>query len=104
MNILAAGLQTTTGQSAAIDCGGAGTLRAQVTVTATAGAGAVVATIQTSHDAGVTDAWRTAGAAFASINSAVSSPYQVMVIDRFVRVNYAISGTSVTFDVHGEAV
>lgn len=108
VTLLAATALTVTGQSTAIDVGGAGTLRAQVQVSVITGSATptVTATIQTSHDAGVTDAWRTAGAAFGAITTVSNSPYQSFAVDRYVRVSYVISGTtpSLTTAVVGEAV
>ena len=107
VTVLASGALTTTGTSSAIDVGGAGTLRAQVQVSAVSGTTpSVTVTIQTSHDAGVTDAWRTAGAAFSAITTVSNSPWQAMVVDRYVRVSYTVSGTtpSLTTAVVGEAV
>lgn len=107
VTVLASGALTTTGQSAAIDVGGAGTLRAQVQVSAVSGTTpSVTVTIQTSHDAGSTDAWRTAGAAYSALTSVSNSPYQCFVVDRYVRVAYTVSGTtpSLTTTVVAEAV
>jgi hypothetical protein len=107
VTVLASGALTTTGTSAAVDVGGAGTLRAQVVVSAVSGTTpSVTVTIQTSHDAGATDAWRTAGAAYSAITAAGSSPWQCFAVDRYVRVSYAVSGTtpSLTTSVVGEAV
>jgi uncharacterized protein YfaA (DUF2138 family) len=107
VTVLASGAVTATGTSAGIDVGGAGTLRAQVQVTAATGTSpSLTVTIQTSHDAGATDAWRTAGAAYGALTAAGNSPYQCFVVDRYVRVSYAVSGTTpnITFSVVGEAV
>ena len=107
VTVLASGALTTTGASAAIDVGGAATLRAQVVVSAVSGTTpSVTVTIQTSHDAGATDAWRTAGSAYGAITTASSSPWQCFAVDRYVRVSYTVSGTtpSLTTSVVGEAV
>jgi hypothetical protein len=107
VTVLASGALTASGQSAAVDVGGAGVLRAQVVVSAATGTTpSITATIQTSHDAGVADAWRTAGAAYTAITAAGSSPWQSFAVDRYVRVSYVISGTtpSLTTSVVGEAV
>lgn len=107
VTVLASGALTASGQSSAIDVGGAATLRCQVVVSAVSGTSpSATVTIQTSHDAGATDAWRTAGAAFGALTSASSSPWQCFAVDRYVRVSYAISGTtpSLTTSVVGEAV
>jgi hypothetical protein len=107
VTVLASGALTTTGQSAAIDVGGAGTLRTQVQVSAVSGTTpSITVTIQTSHDAGVLDAWRTAGAAYGAITTVSNSPWQSYAVDRYVRVSYVISGTtpSLTTTVVGEAV
>lgn len=107
VTVLGSGALTTTGQSSAIDVGGAGTLRAQVQVSAVSGTTpSVTVTIQTSHDAGVADAWRTAGSAFSAITSVANSPWQCFAVDRYVRVSYTVSGTtpSLTTTVVGEAV
>ena len=107
VTVLASGSVTATGNSTGVDVGGAGTLRAQVVVTAATGTTpSLTCTIQTSHDNGATDAWRTAGAAYTALTAAGSSPYQAMVVDRYVRVSYVVSGTTpnITFSVVGEAV
>lgn len=108
LTVLASGALTTTGQSAAIDVGGAGTLRTQVQVSAITGTATptVTVTMQTSHDAGVTDAWRTAGVAYGAITTVSNSPWQCYAVDRYVRVSYVVSGTtpSLTTTVVGEAV
>lgn len=107
VTILASAALTASGQSAAVDVGGAGVLRAKVQVTAVAGTTpSITPTIQTSHDAGVTDPWRTAGAAYTALTAVGSSPYQSFAVDRYIRVSYVISGTtpSLTTTVVGEAV
>lgn len=99
---------TATGTTTGMDVGGLPTLRAQVRVTNVTGGTSptVTVTVQTSHDNGVADAWRTAGAAFAALDAVGNSPYQCFVVDRYVRVSYAITGTptGITFSVEGEAV
>lgn len=102
VTVLASGTVAATGQSAGVDVGGAGTLRAQINVTAVTGT--LTVTIQTSHDNGVTDAWRTAGAAYSGITTVSSSPWQSFAVDRYVRVSYVVVTGPVTFSVLGEAV
>lgn len=107
VTLLASTALTTTGTTTGQDVGGTGTLRCQVVVSAVSGTSpSVTVTVQTSHDNGATDAWRTAGAAFSAITSATSSPWQSFAVDRYVRVSYAVSGTtpSLTTSVVGEAV
>lgn len=107
VTVLASGAVTATGTSTGIDVGGAGTLRAQVVVTAATGTTpSLTVTIQTSHDNGATDTWRTAGAAYTALTAAGSSPYQCFTVDRYVRASYAVSGTTpnITFSIVGEAV
>lgn len=107
VTVLASGAVTTTGTSTGVDVGGAATLRAQVQVSAATGTSpSLTVTVQTSHDNGSTDAWRTAGAAYTALTAAGNSPYQCFVVDRYVRVSYTVSGTtpSITFAVVGEAV
>lgn len=107
VTVLASGAVTATGTSTGIDVGGAGTLRAQVQVSAATGTTpSLTVTIQTSHDNGSTDAWRTAGAAYSALTAAGNSPYQCFAVDRYVRVSYVVSGTTpnITFAVAGEAV
>lgn len=107
VTVLASGAITATGQSAAIDVGGAGTLRTQVQVSAVSGTSpSITVTMQTSHDAGATDPWRTAGAAYSALTSVSNSPWQCYAVDRYVRVSYSVSGTtpSLTTTVVGEAV
>lgn len=108
VTLLAATALTATGTSTGKDVGGAGTLRCQVRVTAVSGTSTptVTVTVQTSHDNGVADAWRTAGAAYTGITAIGVSPYQSFAVDRYVRVSYVVSGTtpSLTTAVVGEAV
>lgn len=107
VTLLASTALTTTGTSTAMDVGGAGTLRCQVQVSAVSGTTpSITVTVQTSHDAAATDAWRTAGAAFSAVTTVANSPYQSFAVDRYVRVSYVISGTtpSLTTAVVGEAV
>lgn len=107
VTVLASGAVTASGQSSAIDVSGAGTLRCQVQVSAVSGTSpSITVTVQTSHDAGATDAWRTAGSAFSALTSASNSPWQSFAVDRYVRVSYTVSGTtpSLTTTVVGEAV
>jgi hypothetical protein len=106
VTLLAATALTVTGQTTGMDVGGADTLRCQVQVSAVSGTTpSITVTVQTSHDNGVTDAWRTAGAAYGAITTVSNSPYQCFVIDRYVRVSYVISGTtpSLTTAVVAEA-
>lgn len=108
--LLASGVVTATGTSTGMDVGGAGTLRAQVQVTNITGGTSptLTVTIQTSHDNGATDAWRTAAATavYSAINSVSNSPWANFTVDRYVRVSYAVTGspTGITFAVVGEAV
>lgn len=107
VTLLASTALTASGNTAGMDVGGFGTLRCQVQVSAASGTTpSLTVTVQTSHDNGVTDAWRTAGAAFGAITAAGNSPWQVFAVDRYVRVSYAVSGTtpSLTTAVVGEAV
>lgn len=107
VTVLAAGALTATGNSAGVDVGGAGTLRAQVVVSAVSGTTpSITPKIQTSHDNGATDPWRDASAAYTALTAVSSSPFQSFVVDRYVRVSYTISGTtpSLTVAVVGEAV
>lgn len=107
VTILAATALTATGQSAPVDVGGVGVLRAKVVVSAVSGTTpSITPKIQTSHDAGATDPWRDASAAYTALTAAGSSPYQSFVVDRYIRVAYTISGTtpSLTVSVAGEAV
>lgn len=105
--LLASGALTATGTTTGMDVGGAGTLRVQVQVSAVSGTSpSITVTVQTSHDNGATDSWRTAGAAFSALTTATNSPWQSMVIDRYVRLSYVVSGTtpSLTTAVVAEAV
>lgn len=108
VTLLDSGTVTATGTSTGVDVGGAPTLRAQVRVTNVTGGSSpsLTVTIQTSHDNGATDTWRTAGAAYTAITATGNSPYQCFVVDRYVRVSYAVAGspTGITFAVVGEAV
>lgn len=74
--------------------------------TATGSTPSVTVNIQTSHDDGVTDAYRTVGS-FPAQTAAGSSNWQSFVgLDRYVRASWTVSGTtpSITFGVTGEAV
>ena len=107
VTVLASGALTTSGNSSGMDVGGAGTLRCQVQVSAVSGTTpSVTVTVQTSHDNGATDAWRTAGSAFGALTAVGNSPWQAFAVDRYVRVSYTVSGTtpSLTTTVVGEAV
>ena len=81
--------------------------RGQVTVTAASGTTpSLTVNVQTSHDNGATDAWRTV-ASFAALTAAGSSPWNDFAgLDRWVRATWTITGTtpSFTFGVAGEAV
>lgn len=107
VTLLASTALTTTGTTSAMDVSGAGTLRCQVQVSAVSGTSpSVTVTVQTSHDGGVSDAWRTAGSAFSALTSVSNSPWQCFAVDRYVRLSYTVSGTtpSLTTAVVGEAV
>lgn len=107
VTVLASGAVTASGNSSGMDVGGAGTLRCQVQVSAVSGTSpSITVTVQTSHDNGASDAWRTAGSAFGALTSVSNSPWQCFAVDRYVRVSYTVSGTtpSLTTTVVGEAV
>lgn len=107
VTLLASTALTASGNTAGQDVGGAATVRCQVVVSAVSGTSpSVTVTVQTSHDNGATDPWRTAGSAFAAMTAAGSSAWQQFAVDRFVRVSYSVSGTtpSLTTSVVGEAV
>jgi len=83
-----------------------GTLRAALAVTAASGTTpSLTVTVQTSYDAGSSDAWRTV-AAFTAATAAGTERKSFPGLDRYVRLNYTVSGTnpSITFGVSGEIV
>lgn len=83
-----------------------GTLRAALTVTAVSGTTpSLTATVQTSYDAGATDPWRAVGS-FTAATAAGTQRESFPGLDRYVRLNYVVSGTtpSITFGVSGEIV
>lgn len=81
--------------------------RGQLAVTAASGATpSMTVSVQTSHDNGVADPWRTVGS-YAAATAAATSAWQNFVgLDVFVRASWTVSGTtpSFTFGVVGEAV
>lgn len=82
-------------------------LRAVAAVTAISGTTpSITVNIQTSHDDGAADAYRTI-ASFPAQTTVSSSAWQSFAgLDRYVRATWTVSGTtpSVTFGVSGEAV
>lgn len=107
LTLVAAGtVATATGTSTAVEVDNKGTARLALVVSAASGTTpSMTATVQTSFDSGSTDAWRSVGA-FTAITAAGTERKSFPGLDRFVRVSYAISGTtpSFTFGVTGEAV
>jgi hypothetical protein len=81
--------------------------RGQSIVTAASGGTpSLTVNIQTSHDAGATDAWRTI-ASFTAQTAANTSAWQDFVgLDRYIRATWTVSGStpSFTFGVVGEAL
>lgn len=98
---------TATGVGTAYELDDKDEYRGQVAVTAVSGTSpSLTVNVQTSHDNGVTDAWRTV-ASFPAVTSVSSTAWQVFAgLDRWVRASYTVSGTtpSITFGVAGEAV
>lgn len=99
---------TADANGAAINIGNKGTLRAQVVVTAVSGTSpSDTITIETSHDAGATDAWRTV-AAFSAVTAAGSSAFKSFPgLDRYIRAKHVVTGSAtptLTLGVFGEAV
>lgn len=62
--------------------------------------------IQTSHDDGGTDAWRTVASFTAQTAAGASAWKNFGPLDRYVRATWTVSGTtpSITFGVSGEIV
>lgn len=81
--------------------------RGQSAVSAVSGTSpSITVSVQTSHDAGATDTWRTV-ASFTAQTAVGTSAWQDFVgLDRYVRAAWSVSGTtpSITFGVVGEAV
>lgn len=97
---------TATGTSAPVRLDNKGVARLSIDVTAASGTSpSLTATVQTSADSGVNDPWRTV-AAFAAATAVSTERKSFAGLDRFVRVSYAVSGTtpSLTLGITGEAV
>lgn len=96
---------TATGSGPTLELDNRNTLRVQSVVTAVSGTSpSVTVQLQTSHD-GAT--WASLGSAFTAQTAANDSGVKLFSpIDRFVRANYTVTGTtpSLTFGVYGEAV
>lgn len=77
------------------------------TVTAATGTTpSLTVNIQTSHDDGATDAYRTIASFTAQTAAGASGWKSFPGLDRFVRASWTVSGTtpSITFGVSGEAI
>lgn len=97
---------TATGTGTAVELDDKAQVRMQSVVAAVAGTTpSLTVNIQTSHDNGATDSWRTV-ASFTAQTAAGSSPFAEFDIDRWVRATWTVSGTtpSITFGVAGEAI
>lgn len=98
---------TASGAGAAVEIDNRGEYRGQVVVAAASGTTpSMTVAVQTSHDGGVSDPWRTL-ASFPAVTAAGSTAYQSFPgLDRFVRASWTVSGTtpSFTFGIPGETV
>jgi len=98
---------TASGSGAGIEVEGRSEFRGTCAVTAASGTTpSLTVSVQTSHDNGASDAWRTV-ASFPAQTAVGASAWQSFAgIDRFVRASWVVSGTtpSLTFGVAGEAV
>lgn len=98
---------TASADSPSVNIGNKGTLRANVIVTAASGTTpSDTITIQTSHDNGVVDPWRTV-AAFSAVTAAAVGDFKSFAgCDRWIRAHHVVTGTtpSLTLSVVGEAI
>jgi hypothetical protein len=102
ITLLASAARTASGVSDVYEVGDKGTLRLDLDVTAVSGSGTVHCQVETRKAAGSGD-WRVVDAF--PVQSATGTTRRAMSgCDRFVRVVYTITGTSVTFSLTGEAV
>jgi hypothetical protein len=86
------GTVSATTNGTALETGGYSTVRVDVTTSAPSGSPSVIVNVQTSKDAGVTDAWRTI-ASTSALTTATTARLSVAGLDRFVRTQAAFSGT-----------
>jgi hypothetical protein len=97
---------TATGNGAGIELNNKGTFNGQVIVTAASGTTpSDTIAIQTSHDNGVLDPWRTI-ASFPAVTAVGSSVWKGFSgVDRWIRATHTVTGTtpSLTLSVVGEA-
>lgn len=106
VTVQASTTKTATGTSTPVELDDKGTLRLSLTSSAVSGTTpSMTVTMQTSLDAGVTDAWRSLGA-FTAQTAAGTERKSFPGADRYVRASWVISGTtpSFTFSIDGEAV
>lgn len=102
ITLLISALRSASGVSDTYEVGDRGTLRLDLDVSAVSGSGTVHCQIETRPLYGSGD-WRVVDAF--PVQSAAGSVRRTMAgCDRFVRVVYTITGTSVTFSLTGEAV
>lgn len=98
---------TATGTGTAIKVDNKNQFRGVSNVTAVSGTTpSLTVNIQTSHDNGVTDAWRTVASFTAQTATGASAWKNFGPLDRWVRPSWTVSGTtpSITFGVSGEIV
>ncbi len=96
--------RTTSGSGPAVAVGASNTVRAQLNVTAATGTTpSMTVTIETSADGST--GWTSVGA-FSAVTTATTARKVASALDRFIRVSWAITGTtpSFTFNVSGELV
>lgn len=108
VNLLPAGtVATASGNGAGIEVEGRSEFRGSCAVTTASGTTpSLTVSVQTSHDNGASDAWRTVGSFPAQTATGATAWQSFAGIDRFIRASWVISGTnpSLTFGVTGEAV
>jgi hypothetical protein len=102
VSILVSAPRTASGVSDTYEVGDRATLRLDLDVTAVSGSGTLHCQVETRKASGSGD-WRVVDAF--PVQSATGTTRRAMSgCDRFVRVVYTITGTSVTFSLTGEAV
>jgi hypothetical protein len=97
---------TATGTGTAVELDNKGDVRADLVITAASGTTpSITVLVQCSSDNGVTDSWRTAGT-FGAQTATTTGVHIDAPIDRYIRAQWTVSGTTPSFTVScfGEAV
>lgn len=98
---------TATGSGTGVEVDDKDQFRGQSIVTAVSGTSpSITVSIDTSHDNGATDSWRSVGTFTAQTAVNTSAWKDFAGLDRWVRASWTVSGTtpSITFGVAGECV